>query len=90
MQLTQPEDTRQQMAVLSRSLKAYKRLRRNPNAAAAGSALQEAHLEGTKGREEHPLNLVGEDGRSIRRWGGPTPLSGGASLGAGDKEYDLS
>ena len=35
MQLTQPEDTRQQMAVLSRSLKAYKRLRRNPNAAAA-------------------------------------------------------
>ena len=35
MQLNQPEDTRQQMAVLSRSLKAYKRLRRNPNAAAA-------------------------------------------------------
>ena len=30
--VNQPEDTKQQMAVLSRSLKSYKRLRRNPHA----------------------------------------------------------
>ena len=32
--VNQPEDTKQQMAVLSRSLKSYKRLRRNPHATA--------------------------------------------------------
>ena len=36
--MNQPEDTRQQMAVLSRSLKSYKRLRRNPNAAQTAAA----------------------------------------------------
>ena len=38
--MNQPEDTRQQMAVLSRSLKSYKRLRRNPNAAQTAAAVQ--------------------------------------------------
>ena len=51
--LAQPEDTKQQMAVLSRSLKSYKRLRRNPNAAMFESRPEDSAAPASAGRGDH-------------------------------------